>query len=119
MIMTMETDLQVQLREYSALSASPHLFHFNPKVSVQLIWRFLFTLAYFWNQVVVENVSQPTLDNLYAALEKAYGVPRERVWAIKHNWGKHEWIRLTPELGVKKVNGRLRLSQKKSWFQRR
>lgn len=54
-------------------------------------------------QVIVENVSQPTLDNLYEALGKAYGIPATRVWAIKHNWSKHEWVRLTREMGVKKV----------------
>lgn len=51
----------------------------------------------------MENVSQPTLDNLYEALGKAYGIPATRVWAIKHNWSKHEWVRLTREMGVKKV----------------
>lgn len=51
----------------------------------------------------MENVSQPTLDNLHEALGKAYGIPANRVWAIKHNWSKHEWVRFTREMGVKKV----------------
>lgn len=54
-------------------------------------------------QVIVENKSQPTLENLHEALGKAYDLPADRVWAVKHNWGKHEWVRLTRELGVKKV----------------
>lgn len=54
-------------------------------------------------QVIVEDTSQPTLDNLHEALGKAYGIPASRVWAIKHNWGKREWARLTREMGVKKV----------------
>lgn len=56
-----------------------------------------------FTQVIVENVSQPTLDNLHEALGKAYGIPANRVWAIKHNWSKHEWVRFTREMGVKKV----------------
>lgn len=55
--------------------------------------------------MVVENTSQPTLEDLHQALGKAYGLPAERVWAVKHNLGKHEWVRLTPELGIKKVMG--------------
>lgn len=54
-------------------------------------------------QVIVENTSQPTLENLNDALGKAYGLPASRVWAIKNNWLKHEWVRLTPEMGLKKV----------------
>lgn len=53
----------------------------------------------------MENTSQPTLENLHEALGKAYGLPAERVLAVKHNWGKHEWVHLTRELGVKKVSG--------------
>ena len=52
------------------------------------------------------NVSQPTLDNLHEALGKAYGLPANRVWAIKHNWSKHEWVRFTRDMGFKKVNER-------------
>lgn len=59
-------------------------------------------------QVIVENTSQPTLDNLHEALGAAYGIPADRVWAVKHNWGQHEWVRLTPEMGVKKVTLRWR-----------
>lgn len=51
----------------------------------------------------MEDVSQPTLDNLHEALGKAYGIPASRVRAIKHNWGKHQWVRLTREMGIKKV----------------
>ncbi|CAM9781452.1 unnamed protein product [Scytosiphon promiscuus] len=53
-------------------------------------------------EVIVEDTSQPTLDNLHEALGKAYGIPSSRVWAIKHNWGKHQWVRLTREMGFKK-----------------
>lgn len=56
-------------------------------------------------QVIVENASQPTLENLYEALGKAYGIPATRVWAIKHNWSRHEWVRLSREMGFKKVRG--------------
>lgn len=62
------------------------------------------TFCCFFAQVIVENVSQPTLDNLYEALGRAYGLPANRVWAIKHNWSKHEWVRFTREMGIKKVN---------------
>eukprot|EP00903_Cladosiphon_okamuranus_P007250 g7034.t3 len=55
-------------------------------------------------EVIVENVSQPTLDNLNEALGKAYGIPANRVWAIKHNWSKHEWVRFTREMGIKKAS---------------
>eukprot|EP00752_Nemacystus_decipiens_P001274 g1270.t1 len=55
-------------------------------------------------EVIVEKVSQPTLDNLHEALGKAYGLPANRVWAIKHNWSKHEWVRFTREMGIKKAS---------------
>lgn len=60
-------------------------------------------VRFMTKQVIVDNTSQPTLDNLHDALAKAYNLPPNRVWAVKHNWGKHEWVRLTPELGIKKV----------------
>lgn len=62
-----------------------------------------FVPLFYFIQVIVDNVSQPTLDNLHEALGKAFGIPANRVWAIKHNWSKHEWVRLTREMGVKKV----------------
>lgn len=67
----------------------------------------------------MENSSQPTLDNLYEALGKAYGIPATRVWAIKHNWSKHEWVRLTREMGFKKVSkvcGMIRMYASKASF---
>ncbi|CAM9837987.1 unnamed protein product [Discosporangium mesarthrocarpum] len=54
-------------------------------------------------EVIVENTLQPTLEDLQKALGKVFGLPPGRVRAVKLNWAKHQWVRLTAEMGIKKA----------------